>query len=332
MAPDTAPDPVADPAPDPVADPARPPTRTPAQARLVDEVLGWGAPRPVVPAGLLDRLLARTTEAVAAWLEARARHGVTRPLIVTKSRLARLACDGLQRDPVPYAHTRANARGTLAHAAIEQDVDGARDRPAADVAAAAWARLASDRAGDPSSLAAWLNATSHADREVLVGEVAGLLEAFREVWPPLDAAGIRVVAEGRVVVDLGGRAVRLQGVPDLVVTSPRRDGRARTLVVDLKTGMPRGQQERDELRFYALLLALRDGVPPFRWATLHVTEGRVEAEDLSAPVLATAAARIADAVHQAARLLDGSEAEVLRAGEWCRSCRREPSCPVAAAR
>ena len=281
---------------------SRPATGTAAQARLVDELLGWGGPRPDVPPDLVERLLGRLTDAVATWLAARDAAGGAPTLVVTKTRLARLACDGLQRDPVPYAHTWANARGTLAHAAIEQDVDGGRGTDAAAVASAAWHRLASDRPGDPTSLAAWLNGLPPADRERLVGEVAALLAAFREVWP------------------------------DLVVASRVRDGRARTLVVDLKTGMPRGQQERDELRFYALLVALRDGVPPFRWATLHVTEGRVEAEDLSEAVLATAADRVADALRQAARLLGGPEGEELRAGGWCRDCRREPDCPVAAAR
>ena len=312
--------------------PPRPATETAAQARLVDEVLGWGVPRPEVAPDLTERLLARMTDAVAAWLAARDAAGGTPTLMVTKTRLSRLACDGLQRDPVPYAHTWANARGTLAHAAIEQDVEGARGDAPDAVAAAAWHRLASDRAGDPSSLAAWLNALPPADRDRLSGEVAALLAAFREVWPDLVVPGLRVIAEGRVRTALGGRAVRLQGVPDLVVTSAVRDGRARTLVVDLKTGMPRGQQERDELRFYALLLALRDGVPPFRWATLHVTEGRVEAEDLSEAVLVTAADRVADAIRQAARMLPGPEGELLRAGGWCRDCRREPDCPVAAAR
>jgi hypothetical protein len=310
----------------------RPATATAAQARLVDEVLGWGVPRPEVAPDLVERLLARTIGPVAAWLAARDAAGGAPPLVVTKTRLSRLACDGLQRDPVPYAHAWANARGTLAHAAIERDVEGARAEPAADVAGAAWHRLATERPGDPSSLSAWLNALAEDERGRLTGEVAGLLLAFREVWPDLAAPGLRVIAEGRVVAHLGGRAVRLQGVPDLVVTSPVRDGRARTLVVDLKTGMPRGQQERDELRFYALLLALRDGVPPFRWATLHVTEGRVEAEDLSEAVLATAADRVADAIQQAARMLPGPDADRLRAGSWCRDCRREPDCPVAAAR
>ncbi len=288
-------------------------------------------PRPEVPADLVERLLARTTDALAAWLSARDAAGSRAPLLVTKTRLSRLACDGLQRDPLPYTHSWANARGTLAHAAIERDVDGERGRPAREVAASAWERLASDRPGDPAALSAWLNARPAEERDRLIAEVAGLLVAFREVWPDLGGAGVRVVAEGRVVVHLAGRAVRLLGVPDLVVASPVRDGRARTLLVDLKTGMPRGQQERDELRFYALLLALRDGVPPFRWATLHVTEGRVEAEDLSEAVLATAVERVADAIRQATRMLAGPEGEVLRGGGWCRDCRRASDCPVAAA-
>jgi hypothetical protein len=316
---------------------SRPTTSTVAQERLVDELLAWGSPRPLVPDGLVERLLVRLTRGVGDWLDARASGspGTSRPLLMTKTRLTRLACDGLQREPVPYVHTWANARGTLTHAAIELDVDGLRQRPGQEVAEQAWQRLATDRAGDPASLAAWLNARDAGERALLIEESTALLDGFREVWPDLGDRVVRVHTELRLVAHLGGRAIRLQGVPDLVVTSRRRDDRARTLVVDLKTGMPRGQQDRDELRFYALLATLRDGIPPFRWATLYVTEGRIEHEDLSEPVLAVAAERVADALIQAARIArveQGSEVEQLAAGAWCGRCRREPTCPVAAAR
>ncbi len=312
------------------------PTTTVAQARVVSDVLAWGEQRPVPPDGLADRLLARMTDAIGAWIDARERHGEqrARPLLVTKTRLSRLVCDGLQRDPSPYVHAWANVRGTLVHAAIEADADGARDLPPDMVADSAWHRLATQRPGDPSSVGAWLNGRDAGERDTLLQESAALLTGFREVWPDLRAAPLRVRTEHRMVVMLGGRSVQLQGIPDLLIESAVDDGRARALLIDLKTGMPRGQRDRDELRFYALLAALRDSVPPFRWATLYVTEGRVEHEDLSEAILVTAADRVADAILQAVRMAD-VEAETpeerLSGGAWCAGCRRAPSCPVAVA-
>jgi len=315
-------------------DQGAPVTTTVAQARVVSDVLAWGATRPVPPTDLADRLLARTTSAIGAWIEARERRGEqrSRPLLVTKTRLSRLVCDGLQREPAPYVHAWANVRGTLVHGAIESDIDGSRARPVEEVVEATWHRLATDRPGDPSSVGAWLNARDGEERKTMLAEAATLLSGFREVWPDLAAAPIRLRTEHRMVVILGGRSVQLQGVPDLLIDSVVEDGRARSLLIDLKTGMPRGQRDRDELRFYALLATLRGGVPPFRWATLYVTEGRIEHEDLSEAVLATAADRVADAVLQAARLLEAEPAgpeERLAGGAWCSGCRRAPICPVA---
>ena len=313
-----------------------PATDTPAQARLVDEVLAWGVERPQPPEGLAERLLARMGPAIADWLAVReadpARAG--RPLLVTKTRLSRLVCDGLQQDPEPYVHAWANVRGTLVHAAIETDVDGARGEDPGRVVERAWHRLATERPGDPASIGAWLNARDAGERDALVAESTMLLTGFREVWPALTGAPLRVRTEQRLVVMLGGRAVRLQGVPDLIVESPVDDGRARRLIVDLKTGMPRGQRDRDELRFYALLATLAGGTP-FRWATLYVTEGRVEHEDLSEAVLVTAAERVSDAVRQAVRLAGvdtaagGADGERLAGGPWCVGCRRRSACPIA---
>lgn len=312
----------------------RPPTATAAQERVVDELLAWGGERPTVPEGTAERLLARMTRAVGEWIALRDERPdlAARPLLVTKTRLSRLVCDGLQRDPEPYVHAWANVRGTLVHAAIEADVDGARGEDAAVVVEGAWHRLATERAGDPASLAAWLNARDADERALLTSESTRLLEGFREVWPELRGAPLRVRTEQRLVVMLGGRAVRLQGVPDLVIESPVVDDRARRLIIDLKTGMPRGQRDRDELRFYALLATLAGGGPPFRWATLYVTEGRIEHEDLAEAVLATAADRVADAIAQAVRLARsaaGDAEERLVGGAWCAGCRRHGACPVA---
>jgi hypothetical protein len=64
-----------------------------------------------------------------------------------------------------------------------------------------------------------------------------------------------------------------------------------------------------------------------------VTEGRLEHEDLSEPVLMTAAARVADAIEQAVRLgrIEAGEPEQERivGGAWCAGCRRRAACPQA---
>jgi hypothetical protein len=220
------------------------------------------------------------------------------------------------------------------HAAIEADVDGARGEDVEVVVERAWHRLASERAGDPASIGAWLNHRDAGERRAMLDESAQLLAGFREVWPAFSDAPLRIRTEQRLVVMLGGRAVRLQGVPDLIVESLVADQRARRLIVDLKTGMPRGQQDRDELRFYALLATLAGGSAPFRWATLYVTEGRLEHEDLAEPILAATADRVADAILQAVRVAeveDGAAVERLSGGVWCRGCRRRAVCPEAAA-
>jgi hypothetical protein len=166
-------------------------------------------------------------------------------------------------------------------------------------------------------------------------ELAELAHGFREVWPELPPEHVQRRAEQPLEVSLAGGLVRLFGRPDLVLDGRRRDGRARALVVDLKTGRPRSEHDRHELRFYALLVTLATGRPPFRWATYYVTEGRHEAEDLRHETLAATARRVVDTTGQLVRLAAfGDEvpdaALRLRGGGWCFTCLREETCEVAA--
>lgn len=311
---------------------------TPARQRLADELLGWGAPRPAVDVGLVADLRDQLESGLAAIGEdlddvaAQQKRG---HLLVTKSRLDHAVCDGLQLDARPFEHTRASVRGILAHAVIERDWDLARQVAPHDVVAEVWHDQASRRPGDPSSLSAWMNAQDAEDAAELRDELAELAHGFREVWPELPPEIVERRAEQPQVVSLAGGRVRLFGRPDLVLDSRRRDDRARALVVDLKTGRPRSEHDRHELRFYALLVTLATGVPPFRWATYYVTEGRHDAEDLRAETLAATARRVVDTVGQLVRLAAfgdevPEEALRLRGGSWCFMCLREDTCEVAA--
>lgn len=311
----------------------------PAQERLREELLGWGQPRPPVDAVDVAALRTDLEARLAALgddLDAAAVATGRRQLVVTKTRLDRLSCDGWQLDPAPFEHTPANVRGTLVHKVLELDLDagthpGERPDPA-DVVARAWHALATRNPGDPGSLSRWLNTCEEPLAAELRADAADLLATFREVWPALPAGAVEVRTEARLDVGLAGGRVRLQGTLDLLLDSPRRDDRARALVVDFKTGVPRSAHDRAEVRFYALLAALATGRPPFRWATFYVSEGRPEAEDLHAATLEATVRRVVDAVRQAARLTAvraGAAEERLQGGLWCRNCRRAEDCPEA---
>jgi putative RecB family exonuclease len=303
-----------------------------ARARLRQGLLAWGQPRPPAPVRLAASLRAELEAEVRA-LELQPMLAAQRGgrLRITKTRLDRLSCDGYQLDARPFEPTRANVRGTLTHKAIERDWDSSRALAVERVVDRAWQELASQRPGDPRSMSAWLNACPDDEAGDLRAEVALLLDGFREVWPPLPH--VHVATEQRIRLPLLGGRLLLEGVPDLVLRSPRVDDRARTLVVDLKTGRPRSEHDRHELRFYALLATLEEGRPPFRWATFYVTEGRPEWEDLREEVLRVTLRRVIDGIHQAVRLASAEDEEDLRivGGAWCRFCQREASCEVAAA-
>jgi RecB family exonuclease len=308
-----------------------------ARERLRAELLGWGQERPRVGPEQVTELRARLEDGLADLaddLDAALAATGRRQLVVTKTRLDRLACDGWALDPAPFEHTEANVRGTIAHKVLERHLDGGEDAtaPETTVVARAWRELAMRAPGDPRSLSAWLNACPDGEAERLRTQVAALLTTFREVWPELPREQVRVGTEKRLDVTLAGGTVRLQGTLDLLLDSRRRDDRARSLIVDFKTGVPRSDHDRAEVRFYALLAALATGRLPFRWATFYVAEGRPEAEDLHGPTLEATVLRVLHAVRQAARLAAIGEGRVeprLQGGIWCRNCLRQDACDEA---
>jgi len=298
----------------------------PARLRLSRDLLAWGQPRPRVPEGFVEGLRDRLASAL---MEIDPLPG---PLTVTRSSVSRSVCDGLQRDPRPFEHTAATVRGVLARSLIARDLDSGRDVRAPALVGEVWRGWASRRPGDPGSVSWWLNHAPRATAGELEEELVELLEGFREVWPRLAADRVVATTERSIRIPLAGGRVVLRGVPDLVLGSPVSDDRARSLVVDMRTGLPRPERDRVELRFHALIVTLADGRPPFRWATYHVTEGRVEAEDLSAGLLVDAGDRVVATVSQRLRLAQDTDGEELAAGPWCGFCARRRRCGVAASR
>lgn len=161
---------------------------------------------------------------------------------------------------------------------------------------------------DPHELAV-LAANLMGHTEELVARLGDLDSGW---WPRLESPVAIVFAGGRVVASasfdlvLGGGATCRPGV-----------------VVELKTG-PNRDEHRQDLFWYALLAALRDGRAPQAVATLAVGGGDLIVEPVGPGTLRSAAYRALDATERLVRLASG-EPPPMRPGprcRWCAACDR----------
>ena len=230
---------------------------SPAQRRTLEGLIGTGD-RPVFPADLVPRIRRRLEEAVRA-------AAPPEPIWLGKSNLADLdRCPGLfdavrAGERGPFAFSDRFAAGRLAHKAIELEVAGRAERDPHELAEASVERLLED----PAFAAYWQELDELRRDEVLM-EAAKTLELFRSTMPPLRLLRRRLApcTEWPVRVELADGALVLAGTLDLVLGRPTEDDptRAARLAIDLKTGRA-WPEHAEDMRFYALLLALRFGVP-----------------------------------------------------------------------
>jgi hypothetical protein len=264
----------------------QPLTDTPARARLAEALLAWGSPRPRVPGSLaadLRQVLVRALHEMPP----------DRTVTVVAGRSGALSPGQDQELATPFVHDRANVRGVLAQAAVERDLLARHRGTSAAVVAGVWHEAASRAPGDPRSRSWWLNHLPRAQADDLRTELGELLEGFREVWPALPADDVVVRPSRSATVELLPGRAHLRGRVGPRIDSVRADDRARVLLLDLRTSRPRPDRDRRRLRELALLETLATGRPPFRWASLHLTDGRVEVEDLDPTILQATAEDVA---------------------------------------
>lgn len=261
------------------------PTSTPAQARFLEEVLGWGRPRPAVTPELLEELHAQLRAAVSAGRHAS--RPATSPTPSAHHLAALLRDDG--PGTTPWRHDRSTVRGILLGRAFARDVERGQVRSPGAVVAEVTGELAGARPSDPASASAWLNAVQPSTLTELQHELVAVLADVRALWPSLDPARVTVQARPTLRVEAapGPQVVTVR--PDVVLSSRRRDERARSLTIVTRTGMPRPREDRARARATALVTALATSRVPFRWVVLHLTDGRAEVEDLDVEVLPTTA-------------------------------------------
>ncbi len=218
-----------------------------------------------------------------------------------------------------FVPSAATARGTVTHKAIELTLNLPGDTPPLDLVDEAIARLQDSVAG----LAEWLRPCDDAERAELRGEVNDLLVKFLDCWPPLRPQW-RPAPESRLNFDLFDGAIVLAGKVDLALG--RSEGtRAGKVLIDLKTGR-QSPTHREDLRFYALIEALRLGVPPRRVATHYLDSGHLSVEDVTVDLLESAVARTVDGVAAMVELQDPQRALAKKPGPACSWCALAEDC------
>jgi len=232
-------------------------------------------------------------------------------------------CEGLflAQEAEEFAWSPQTARGTVSHKAIELSISWRGDPSAGELVDEAIARLiaGNDRIAD------YLGGLGEGERAELHGEAVERTAMFLECFPRLEARW-RPVAESRLRADLNDDKIVLSGKVDLTVGRP--EGlRAGKVLIDLKTG-GFAPNHRDDLRFYALIEALRIGVPPRLLATYYLDGGRLQGETVNEALLGSALERVVDGADAAIALKHEGREPQLRAGPPCHWCPRQADCEV----
>jgi len=215
----------------------------------------------------------------------------------------------------PFSWSVPTARGTVVHKAIEFSINWRGQPMPADLVDEA---LASLELGD-QYISEFIQELSEAERAQLRSDAVDFVSKFDECWPDLKKQW-RPVTESKVRLELFEGRVVLQGKIDL--TLGRAEGmKAGKVLVDLKSGKFQPQHMHD-LRHYAMIEAVRIGVPPRRIASYYLDQGRFHPEDVTEDHLFSAAQRAVDGINKMIELeLDASNPRITTspACKWCRA-------------
>ncbi len=297
------------------------PRLRPRQLQTLDRLLQLGTSRPSAREGLVAELEA----AIAEEAESELFHWNGSGFFLSKSRyLEHLRCEGLglaraaETSPVPGA---AVLRGKVAHRAIQLSYTHPAMSPEATVRAALAAVCEEDSTLD----AFWEEASPSTQSDVLVSAVS-VLTNFLDDFPPLEASW-----SPRFEEPMAARVghLRLSVRADLVIGRPRGDGVRTLLILDFKSGQL-SDMHRREAEFYALVAALRYGVPPWRSAVFSLADGTFTDPDLSDDDLLEVARSVGRAAAAQSALMMERRQPVLTPGDHCRFCPARAVCPQAA--
>jgi hypothetical protein len=288
----------------------------PAQQDVLATLRGERNDRPVIRREFRSELQAELELAL---------RDVEGPLTVDKSSLTKVhQCEGRLVALDEFQWNPSNAKGTIAHKAIELSCGGVKQVTPAKLVESAMQRIC--ESPDTRSLAEYIRNVGDEERAELRVSATDIYIKFAEMFPPLSSNWIPN-AEATTAAYIGQRRIVFRGKIDLKLGSPIGD-RANTLIIDVKSGNP-SFTDMEDLRFYALLETLRTGLPPFRWANAYVSAGRIESEDFTEDTIWSAAKRLADGTRKISRIKEGTTPQ-LTPGNACRFCPAQQTCVAAA--
>lgn len=304
---------------------ASPPELTSVQQRTLADLGTGGGARPLFPSGLRERLRADLEAGLAPVL---ADLGADEQIVLSKHLLSQVhGCEAryLAELDEPFAASIPIVRGSVAHKAIELGIHWRGEPIPLDLVDEAIARLTESDLW----MADFLQQCSQAELAELRGSSGDRVSKFFECFPRLKPAW-RPVTESSQYVELLDARVVLRGKVDLTLgaaTAGEDGNHAGKVVIDLKTGAPNARH-RDDLRFYALLDALRLGVPPRLIASFYLDMGEAQTEPVTEGILDATVARVVDGAKRMAALQTGAVAPVYRPSFGCRWCIALGSCEV----
>lgn len=238
-------------------------------------------------------------------------------LWVSKQRLTTIhGCEALHlatRDS--FRWTPLTARGTVLHKAVELGVHWKGEASPADVVDEAIARLSDSSA----SVADFLVALSPGELAQLRSLVVDSYTRFEECFPPLKPAW-RPVSESSARYELFDGAIVLATKADLTLGTADQK-----VIIDVKSGGLHASH-REDLRFYALVEALRSGMAPRRLASYSIAAARADVEDVTEGVLQAAVRRVVAGVHAIVAVELDRREPARRPAVHCRWCPLNDTC------
>ena len=295
-----------------------PPPLNPAQHDVLAQLGATRDERPHFDAALRHQLRRELDDGLEPALRDLA---TDETMFVSKHLLGRImGCERrfLAEDDDRFEWSVPLARGTVAHKAIELSIHWRREPEPLVLVDESLARLGEGIDG----LADWLQTCSEVERAELRAEANDRVAKFLECWPPLKTSW-RPVTESRLRLELHDRIV-LSGKVDLAL-GQAEGGLAGKVLVDLKTG-GFSPHHLDDLRFYALIEAVRLGTPPRLLATYYLDQGRFLPEPVTEDLLFATVARVLDGIERILDTRKRNREPTTATGPACRWCIALPNC------
>lgn len=240
-------------------------------------------------------------------------------LWVSKHHLDRvLTCEASWAAPDAFEWTLANARGKIAHRAIQLSVHWSGDCIPVTLVNEAIARMETEERG----LGDWLRQLGPADLADLRGKSVEHVTKFVECFPPLEGSWFPVT-ESRMQFPHEGPIV-LSARVDLTL-GKNVGSESRKVIVDVKTGRLHARHRQD-LRFYALLETLTRDVPPRLLVTYSLDSGSADREETTGAILRSTLRRTLDGIERMIEITVEDREPSRTPSVACRWCALRETC------